>query len=221
MNDYGQHYGDLEFADNPDPRCACILLLDTSASMQGEKILALNEGIKTLKDTLIEDPIAARRVEIAVITFNSDVQILQNFVTVDQFDPPTLTAQGQTAMGKGIMEAIQQVERRKDDYKRHGIQYYRPWIFMITDGEPTDSVEAAAKAIREHEENKSLVFFAVGVEGANMDKLAQISYREPRRLEGLNFQDLFLWLSHSLQAVSNSRIGEQVALPSTDSWSSI
>jgi hypothetical protein len=38
-----------EFALNADPRCACVLLLDTSGSMDGAPIKALNEGLKAFE----------------------------------------------------------------------------------------------------------------------------------------------------------------------------
>ncbi len=78
----------VEFAENPEPRCACVLLLDTSGSMQGAPIAALNEGLRVFKDDLVRDPLASRRVEVAVVTFDDEVKVKQDFVTVDQFLPP-------------------------------------------------------------------------------------------------------------------------------------
>ena len=49
----------IEFAENPEPGCPCVLLLDTSASMQGTSIEALNEGLYTLRDSLVDDPLAS------------------------------------------------------------------------------------------------------------------------------------------------------------------
>ena len=60
----------VEFAENPEPRCPCVLLLDTSSSMQGLPIDALNQGLRTFKDELMKDPLASRRVEVAVVTFD-------------------------------------------------------------------------------------------------------------------------------------------------------
>ncbi|HEY3416224.1 MAG TPA: hypothetical protein VGM23_05005, partial [Armatimonadota bacterium] len=59
----------VEFAENPEPRCPCILLLDTSKSMRGEAIQALNQGLAAFHDNLVKDPLAARRVEVALIAF--------------------------------------------------------------------------------------------------------------------------------------------------------
>ena len=207
----------VEFAENPEPRCPCVLLLDTSGSMQGEAINALNEGLKTFKEELNRDNLAKKRVEVAIITFNSDVNIVQDFITADQFDPPTLKAQGLTVMGSAIHKGLDMVASRKAQYSANGVAYYRPWVFLITDGEPQgepDSlIEQAAQRIKEDEDNKRVAFFAVGVEGANITRLSQIVTRSPLKLVGLNFQEMLIWLSASMQRVSQSRMDEQIPLP--------
>ena len=49
-------------------------------------------------------------------------------------------------MGQAVHTAIDMLEARKQAYRANGIAYYRQWIFMITDGAPTDSGwEAAAE----------------------------------------------------------------------------
>lgn len=207
---------EIEFAENPEPRCACVLLLDTSGSMSGEPIRALNAGLVTFRDELQADPIASKRVEVAIVTFDSSVQTVQDFVTADQFHPPVLSAQGQTAMGSGILHALDLVRHRKEIYKQHGITYYRPWVFMITDGAPTEPdhiVSLAAQRIRDEEDRRGVAFFAVGVESADMHRLATISVRSPLKLKGLSFRELFVWLSASMQRVSSSKPGEQIPLP--------
>ena len=88
----------VEFAENPEPRCPCVLLLDTSGSMQGAPIKALNEGLRTFQEDLVRDTLAVKRVEVAVVTFNNEVRVVQDFVTVDQFQPPTLVAEGLTSV---------------------------------------------------------------------------------------------------------------------------
>ncbi len=209
-------FGDIEFAVNPEPRCPCVLLLDTSGSMAGAPIESLNNGLQTFRDHLNQDPIAARRVEVAVVTFNSTVNVEQDFVSAKSFSPPTLDASGATCMGGGILAALDLVSAEKQKYKTYGIAHYRPWIFMITDGEPQGEeqsvIENASQRIAADEANKRIAFFAVGVEGANMDRLQQIVVRAPLKLRGLDFRELFVWLSASLQSVSGSDPGDQVRL---------
>src|SRR4051812_17415082 len=126
----------VEFADNPEPRCPCVLLLDTSGSMQGERIDALNEGLRTFRNQLVGNTLASRRTEVAIVTFNTEVVVAQEFVTADSFHPPVLIANGETHMGEGIHRALDLVKARVDRYRRNGIPCYRPWVFMITDGKP-------------------------------------------------------------------------------------
>lgn len=214
----------VEFAENPEPRCPCVLLLDTSGSMQGMPIDSLNQGLQTFKEELTKNSLAARRVEVAIVTFDSHVNVVQDFVTADQFNPPILTAQGLTTMGAGIHKALDLLQDRKAQYRSNGIAYYRPWVFMITDGEPQgefeDVVEQAARRLHAEEASKRVAFFTVGVDNANMTRLSQIAVRTPLRLEGLNFVEMFVWLSASMSAVSHSKVEEQVALPPIG-WGSV
>jgi uncharacterized protein YegL len=200
-----------EFVDNPDPRCPCVLLLDVSGSMRGEPLRQLNEGLRVFKDELSADSLAARRVEIAVVTFGP-VTVVTDFITADQYQPTELVPQGDTPMGAAIERSLDLIEARKQQYKTSGVQYYRPWVFLITDGGPTDSWRSAADKIRSREAEKKVSFFAVGVEGAHFDILSQISVREPLKLKELRFRDLFVWLSSSLSRVSQSQVGEQVSM---------
>lgn len=77
-----------EFAENPEPRIPCILLVDTSGSMQGEPIRQLNEGLTVYKDACFADPLAAKRVEAAVVTFGGTVETQVDFSTITNFTPP-------------------------------------------------------------------------------------------------------------------------------------
>jgi uncharacterized protein YegL len=67
-------FGTNDFAENPEPRVACVLLLDVSGSMAGSAIAELNAGLTTYKDELAADSLASKRVEVAVVTFGSVVQ---------------------------------------------------------------------------------------------------------------------------------------------------
>jgi uncharacterized protein YegL len=212
-------FGAPEFVENPEPRCPCLLLLDTSHSMQGQPISELNNGLVAFKDELAADALAMKRVEVGIITFGP-VATLTHFQTADAFQPPRLSTSGDTPMGEAIMQGIEMIRQRKDSYQTNGASYYRPWIFLITDGGPTDQWAAAAEAVSQGEANGAFSFFAVGVQGAKMDILNQIAPRGALKLDGLRFRDLFKWLSSSLKAVSRSQVGTTVPLP-PPGWTSV
>jgi hypothetical protein len=88
-----------EFAENPEPRCPCLLLLDTSGSMAGNPIAQLNGGIKVFDNEVRSDSLAARRVEVAIISFGPVKEEL-DFTTANNFFPPELHASGGTPMGE-------------------------------------------------------------------------------------------------------------------------
>ncbi|MBK8046579.1 MAG: VWA domain-containing protein [Anaerolineales bacterium] len=217
-------FGTTSFADNPEPRCACLLLLDCSGSMQGNPIEELNAGLITFKDELAADELAVKRVEVAVISFGGAVNVVTDFTTAGAFTPTTLFAGGETPMGAAINLGLDLLQARKQIYKDNGIAYYRPWVFLITDGAPTDEWSAAANRVHQGESAKNFSFFAVGVENANLEKLGQIAARPTAQTPGAALPDLFLWLSKSLGSVSQSKVGDTVPLENPtapDGWAAV
>lgn len=208
------------FADNPEPRCPCLLLLDISRSMDGPALDALNDGLVQFKDELAADSLALQRVEIGIVTFGP-VEIHTPFIEAGAFMPPVLVARGDTPLGEAITTGLKMLEDRKAIIRENGVALFRPWVFVITDGGPTDTWKHAAALVRDGEQNKRFALFTVGVEGANMEVLSQISVRAPLKLEGLKFRELFQWLSASMKAVSQSSPGTEVQLAPPTGWASV
>lgn len=221
-------FDDFSFAENPDPRCPVVLVLDVSDSM-GQKwdnenqtpIDALNEGLDLFVTQLAKDDLARRRVEVAVVTFGSTVTVETGFETVTNLAIPVLETRGLTSLGEAVETAVELIETRKQTYRDNGIAYYRPWVVLVTDGAATDSITTAASLISEAETNKKLAFFVVGVEGADFEMLNQLSTRQPLKLDGLKFSEMFMWLSTSQTRVSSSTPGDTIDLPSPTGWAAL
>lgn len=212
MEDLTLHEDDL--FDNPTARVPVCLCLDTSSSMAGAKIEQLNHGVQLFFDAIREDDVAQHAAEIAIVTFGGTVELLLDFASINRQEVPTLSAYGGTPMGAGVNLALDQLESRKQEYAEAGIEYYQPWLVLMTDGAPTDSIDAAARRVTGLVEQRRLSLFPIGIgEDADMERLRQFSSsRPPLHLQGLKFSEFFEWLSKSVSRVSQSIPGESVPL---------
>lgn len=137
---------------------ACVFLLDVSGSMRrGDAIGKLKEGMQKFKIYMQNNDKIADTVDTAIITFGSTVDILQDFRPVLEMEVPDLTAYGQTPLGEALKKALDLVKERKELYKSIGTPYFRPWIFCITDGSPTDDWHDAALELKQTEANKGVI----------------------------------------------------------------
>jgi uncharacterized protein YegL len=230
-------------------QCPVVLLLDTSWSMNSPTssgqipIDELNKGLTVFKEALQQDDITARRVELAIVTFGP-VQLQQEFVRIEEFIPPQLSANGMTPIGEAIDYALELAENRKAYYKQKNIPNYQPLFFLITDGEPDYGVEGdedpvmpkvlaknkameVAQRLKELDRDKKITFFSIGVQNANLDILQKIT--PPQRphedisrvmkLKELKFSELFMWITGTMGQIARSRPGQQVKFAPTSVWS--
>lgn len=213
---------DNKHDENFEQKCLCVLVLDTSYSMDDGSIGELNAGLKRFQDELLKDKTTRDRLEVAIVTFDSDVKTIQQPALLTDFSMPTLVCNGSTCMIDGISEAIDIVENRKQYYKSHGIPYYRPWIVMMTDGYPDSDqdVEGMSSRIKDAHQHKEFVFMGVGVgDNISEDVLKQLAQSDfpPMKMQAVKFCDFFTWLSNSMSGVSNST-GTDVTIPNPTEW---
>ena len=201
-----------ESAENYEQKCLCVLVLDVSGSMRGEPIMELNRGLQDFYNEIKSDETSSQRLEVCIMTFNDTVKTVQEPALVDNFTMPTLSACGSTAMCDAVSEAIEMVDDRKKWYKDSGQPYYRPWIILITDGEPDEGqdVVGLAARIKSDTEAKRYVFMAVGIEDANMQTLQTLQGSSPAKMKGLRFKQFFQWLSASMGTIVTHKEGEKV-----------
>ena len=206
--------------DPEEARCPCLLLLDVSGSMSGPSIEQLNKGIRQFAVELGNNALASKRVELAVVTFGGAAEVRQDFVSARDFRPEELVATGGTPMGDAINKGLDLLDARKKVYRANGVTYYRPWVFLITDGGPDSGWEPSAKRLINAEKNKSVTTFCVGVAGANFEVLKEFGQRKPVQLQGLKFAEFFTWLSSSLATASASEPGLKVEMADPSDWMS-
>jgi uncharacterized protein YegL len=203
---------------NPDkPQAACVLLLDTSRSMRGAPIKALQQGLEAYRSYLASDPEAKLIVETCVIAFSDEAKVVHPFSSVDQLPAVELTAGGWTSMGAAIDLGISQIEERKAFYREEGVDYYRPFLVLITDGAPTDLkgatrfAECAAK-LQQGAKDRKFIPLLFGTGNANFEKLKELAGPSGTvaGIDGARFGEFFQWLSKSVSGLKDSKPGEVV-----------
>ena len=215
-----------DLIENPTPRVPIILCLDTSGSMYGNPIRELSNGVALFYKSVYDDEIARYSAEIGIVTFGNDgVQQAVDFGPVTRRPELTFIADGRTPMGGAVCEALDILDRRKQEYQKKGVDYYQPWLVLMTDGVPTDDIDEAVNRVVSMVNQKKLSVFPIGIgDDADMDALGRFSPgRDPLRLIGLEFSKFFEWLSASVQRVSASTPGEEVPLDveGIKGWASI
>lgn len=125
---------------------------------------------------------------------------------------PTLRTSGTTKMVSAVFEGINQIDIRKKWYKATGQTYYRPFVILLTDGYPDrdQNVEMLQAAIQKGYQNKNFMFWAFGVEGADMNLLNSLGHEGSivQKIKGVDFLKFFQWLSRSMDAFSKSKTDE-------------
>lgn len=223
----------MDLGNNPNQRTPCVLVLDLSYSM-GQSgnggvipIDELNLGLQSLEDALKSDPSAKTRVQLAIVAVGgpkSDASVLMDWTDVVNFEAFKLKANGNTPLGEGLNLALDLIEHGKQQLKSAGISYTRPWMMVISDGEPTSAEgiwEQAVNRCLAAQDQKKVELFSIGVVGANLNKLGEFSRKPVQTLQAVKFKELFVWISSSLSAASRSRPGETVQLDSTDPWRNV
>jgi uncharacterized protein YegL len=225
VSEYASEEDDL--VTNPVPRCACVLLLDTSGSMEGEPISHLNNGVRQFFDELNKNELAQHSVEIAIITFGGPPKIVLNFTTAANVKIPAFTATGATPMGPAVDLALQTLSKRLVQYEAKGVSRYRPLVVLMADGQPTDldgqettEWRNAAKKLRTgaskpHRDPTGLQVCCVAIgDMADVDVLSEFCSPNlpPIRIKPGEFGKLFRWFSVYIGRVVNSVPGSESPL---------
>lgn len=213
-----------DLVNNPMARLPVALLVDSSGSMLTDnRIGELNAGIKLFFNSIYEDEVTKYSVEIAVISFGRVVTKILDFANIERqiiefrnkMPIKVNNVTDGTPMGEAVELAINLLNNRKLEYKAAGVEYYQPWLVLMTDGQPTDSIANACRLTSSMVDSGKLSFFPIAIgAGANIVELSKFSIKRiPLKLKGLNFKEFFEWLKESAKSTSQSTPGQSVNLP--------
>ena len=205
-----------DLIDNPTPRVPVCLVLDCSGSMTGEPIQELRDGVEKFIKELADNEYAKDSAEICLVTFGGEVRCILDFENIERQSEniPLFAASGNTPMDQAVNLALDKLEERKQNYKDSGVDYYQPWMVLMTDGQPTENISRSTLRTQDLVNNDLLTVFPLGIGNkADMNELARYSpKRSPLKLKGLCFSEFFEWLSKSVEKVSQSIPGNKIEL---------
>ncbi len=185
-------------------RLPVYLLLDTSGSMYGEPIEAVKNGVQTLISTLRSDPYALETAYLSIITFNSTAQQITPLTELAAIQQPNIDAGGCTALG-GALELL--AKKVDSEITKTTVEIkgdWRPLVFLMTDGEPTDSI---TKGLEEFKKRKfGMVVACAAGQGANINTLKQITENVVSldTADSATIKAFFKWVTASISTSSKS-----------------
>lgn len=199
-------------------RLPVYVMLDCSGSMSGEPIEGVRNGVELLQNALLSNPAAMDTVHLSVITFATEAKITP-LISLFDFQPPQIQANGLTAMGAALnllADDVEQNVRRKQSNEERGD--YRPLVFLFTDGHPTDDEpenDVFSAAVKRVKAMKWGQFVAcAGGRNVDMNKLWEVAdtVLEMKDLSKDALEQYFKWVSDSI-ASSVSPDAQQPPLP--------
>ena len=206
-------------------RLLVALVVDNSSSMTAQgAIEQLNDALAKWRDELNGDSNLRRIGEILLVSFGSGgttvvdpsgqgrSPLANPFVPISDFNPPPLAASGYSPMVPAIKHALELVDRRRQDLHRTGIAMaYRPLVYLLTDGAPSDDEgrpsdrwRDLAPELRRQEADQRLLFFAFGVRGADVEVLEGLAPDGHYLVDSNNFSLVLEAVRRSINRVISS-----------------
>jgi uncharacterized protein YegL len=191
-------------------RLPVYLVLDCSESMAGPAIEAVDRGVQSLIAELRGNPQALETAYLSVITFARYAKQVVPLTELIQFQPPKLSIHPGTSLGAALTllldclrrEVVKTTATTKGDYK--------PLVFLLTDGQPTDNYQPIAAAVRAANNPPIANIYAIGCgPDVNTDVLREVTdiVLQMPEMSADAFKKFFVWLSASIQTAS-TRLGD-------------
>jgi len=195
------------------------IVVDISESMAGETLASLEQGMRAIVSDLMTDPHALETVWISVIGFAGVPRTLAPMTELADFVPPHLPVGGGTALGAALTHLMDAIDREVTSGSAERKGDWRPMVFLLTDGVPTDNPEPAiARWQRHYAKHASLVAVSIGgmADRRVLDRIAEDVIALDDTVEG-SFKRFIAWISNSVKASSVSvTAGQGVSLAKID-----
>lgn len=186
-------------------RLPVYLLIDCSESMVGDAINSVQVGLETLLSTLRSDPHALETAYVSVITFSDEANQIIPLTELTEIQTPRLTASAGTSLGKAfsLLRNCIEGEVRKSTPSQKGD--YRPLVFLLTDGQPTDDWRTVKESVDRLTKPRIANFYAIGCgDDIDYDMLNEVADHVFKLddMEPAKLKKLFIWLTASVQNAS-------------------
>ncbi len=157
-------YEAQELRNMGSTHAAVLFLIDASASMAGEKICAVEHAINKFIDDL-KGTYEAECTDICIVSFSDQAKIVQPFTCANSIAEIALEASGLTELWEALSLSIGLLNNQRRLYQQLAITYYKPRIFLITDGTPTDIGDVVIPKLKSDITNRRYGLCVLGLPG--------------------------------------------------------